>query len=85
MATRLHSPATLGERDEQAVLRWRKLDILTVDRNTVCTAIDLKRTDAKHVRRWLRCLRDATKDSPDSKHELLRAERLGQVVIGAER
>ena len=51
----------------------------------MCAAIDLQRANAQHVRRRLRCLRDAPKNRADAKHELLRAERLRQIIVGAER
>ena len=43
------------------------------------------RADAQHVGRSPRRLRDAPKDRADAQHELLRAERLRQIVVGAER
>ena len=83
VAARLDSPASLGERDEQTILGRRKLDIVTVDCNTVCSSIDLERASSQNVHGRLRSLRNPPKDRADTKHELLRAERLRQVVVGA--
>ena len=82
---RLNASATLGERHEETILGRRKLHVLAVHCNTMRAAVDLKCPDAKDVSRLLRRLGDAPENCPDAQHELLRAERLGQVVIGAER
>jgi len=47
--------------------------------------VDLQCPDAKDVSRLLRRLSHAPQDCPDAQHELLRAEWLGQIVVGSER
>src|SRR5690349_1979770 len=42
---RLHPSTTLGERDEQAILGGRKLDVHSIHRNPMRAAIDLERPD----------------------------------------
>ena len=76
--------AALGERAQQAELRGGELDLLVVDPHAVRGTVDADRTGDEHVAGVRRSFH-AAQDGSHAEDELLGAERLGQIVVRAER
>ncbi len=68
---------------EDAQLRGSELEILLVDLSPAGTQIDAQRSGLDHSVDGLPVPRDPAQHGPDSRHELSRAERFGQIIVGA--
>ena len=79
-----HLAGVPREQGEQPKLDRREVDRLAVDDHLVARVIDPDRADLDRGIIGLVCWpRDAAQRDTDPREQLARAERLGQVVIGA--
>ena len=76
----LHPPAAPGQELEQLELGRGELDLAPLHQHRVPGNIDLEVTETQVSHRFLRRL-GAGEQLPDAKHELPRAEGLGDVII----
>src|SRR3954467_5834142 len=81
----LHTPAAIGERQQEFVLRWCELNVTPVHSDAMCRPVDAQRTNGEDVARSVPAGTHATQDRRDAEHEFLWAERLREIVVRAKR
>src|SRR5438093_4353396 len=84
MSTSLHTAAALSERQQQPILGGGQFDLFSVDGNAVLAPVDANRADGENVRTAGGAGAHASQNRADAEHQLLRAEGLREIIIGAE-
>ena len=84
MRARLNASAPLGEENQQLVLGGREIDRVARDGYRVRGSIDGYFTDFEQVV-LLRLRSRSAQNRLDPEHELRRAERLRQIIVGTQR
>src|SRR5689334_3214462 len=85
MRSTLHAPPALGKNEQQFVLRRREVDQPVLDRHAMLGAIYSNWPNSKDISWPDAAGAETAQDGADAEHELLRAERLGEVIVRAER
>src|SRR5690606_42058205 len=84
MTAVLHTPAPLGEGEQKTILGWCEINFRTVHRYPMRRPVDAERPDGKRIGLLRATRTHTTNDGSHAKDQLLRAERLREVVVCTE-